>query len=281
VVVSFALVLLLVESAGAFMVRKLMSEYPTWICLFGAFPLLFGHQSRRRWALGVLLLGLAFTVRFDQGPGLLFLYATFLLTRVLLSRRARHRWPTALLLTGLLASLVLLPALHNLRYGDRFVVLPQTPPLDVNFPLPPSKLRHVLSSPEVRGVFRSQLTGVLGTGSFGDNRLAATVFLLNVRALQALYLVCAARAVVWRRSVSPTGKLLLALPLAFLVPHLFIQVYIYYPRHIMTGYLAMGLVAAYSVVSPPRLKHRRAPQPAEAVVVGERSRHGQAASWAG
>jgi hypothetical protein len=48
-----------------------------------------------------------------------------------------------------------------------------------------------------------------------------------------------------RRRSSLTTCLMALLPLAFLLPHLFLQVYIYYPRHVVVGYLVMGLAAAF------------------------------------
>jgi len=39
----------------------------------------------------------------------------------------------------------------------------------------------------------------------------------------------------------------------YLLPHLFYQVDVYYPRHVVVGYLAMAAVAFY-VVTTPSLK---------------------------
>ena len=41
-----------------------------------------------------------------------------------------------------------------------------------------------------------------------------------------------------------------ALPLVYLAPHLFYQVDVYYPRHVVIGYLAMAAVAFYAVTAP-------------------------------
>ena len=46
-----------------------------------------------------------------------------------------------------------------------------------------------------------------------------------------------------------------ALPLVYLAPHLFYQVDVYYPRHVVIGYLAMAAVAFYAVTAPS-LKNR-------------------------
>jgi hypothetical protein len=48
----------------------------------------------------------------------------------------------------------------------------------------------------------------------------------------------------WRRA-DKTTRLVAPLPAAFLLPHLLLQVYVYYPRHIVAGYLVMGLAAAF------------------------------------
>ena len=40
--------------------------------------------------------------------------------------------------------------------------------------------------------------------------------------------------------------LVLLTPASFLAPHLFFQVHVYYPRHIVIGHLAMAAVALYA-----------------------------------
>jgi hypothetical protein len=63
--------------------------------------------------------------------------------------------------------------------------------------------------------------------------------------LLALWLAVLVKALlaVRRRSLSRTGWLLLLLPVAYLAPHLIYNVDVYYPRHILIGYLAMGVSA--------------------------------------
>ena len=46
--------------------------------------------------------------------------------------------------------------------------------------------------------------------------------------------------------------LMVGLPLVFLSPHLFYQVGVYYPRHVVIGYLAMAAVALYVTAVPNR-----------------------------
>lgn len=50
----------------------------------------------------------------------------------------------------------------------------------------------------------------------------------------------------WRR-VSWAAKFLMLVPIIYLAVHMFYQVTVYYPRHIIIGHLAMGVVAIYSL----------------------------------
>jgi hypothetical protein len=66
--------------------------------------------------------------------------------------------------------------------------------------------------------------------------------------LQGMWLVSSGILLLTRRQGLEIARLLLALPILFLMVHLFYQVNLYYPRHIVIGHLAMGLVAISGVV---------------------------------
>lgn len=60
--------------------------------------------------------------------------------------------------------------------------------------------------------------------------------------LQLLWLFGIFIAVRHRQRLGPQHGLAVALPAAFLIVHIFVQVYIYYPRHIIMGHLSMAVV---------------------------------------
>jgi hypothetical protein len=134
----------------------------------------------------------------------------------------------------------LLTAAHNLAYGSTLAFLPQTPDLPGNFPLPPRDLLRVLSDGEVAATLREQVAGLLMLSPLSSQAAVPLAFLLLVRAVQAVATAALAVALLRRRWS------LLALILAgvgFLAPHLFIQVYVYYPRHVVAGYLSLAFAA--------------------------------------
>jgi len=249
--IAVALVLV-AQAVGVDMVRAGFSEYPAWVFfLLGLFCLL-GVRSFRSAALGVGFAALASTFRFDQAVGLALLCG---LIAVAWARDASaDRREMLLGLTGLGIVFVVigaLPAVHNLYYGHQVAFLLRTPNLPVNFPVPYSKALTALVDPKLRPVLVSQLRGVADVAPAVPSTQivgARLAFDVAVHGLQVAWLAAVAATVARRRHVSIVGKLLLVLPLAFLVPHLIIQVYVYYPRHIVAGYLAMGLATSYVFV---------------------------------
>jgi hypothetical protein len=143
-----------------------------------------------------------------------------------------------------------LPALHNLYYGHQVAFLLRTPNLPINFPIPYAKALGSLTDPRLRPVLLRQLRGVTDVAPATSAEAlvsARPIFDVAVHVIQAAWLLAVLGAIRVRHRISTTGKLLLALPLAFLLPHLFIQVYVYYPRHIVAGYLAMAVAAAWVI----------------------------------
>jgi hypothetical protein len=230
------------------MVRNPQSEFPTWILVAVALFLALHVRRRPAFLVAALLAGVALTTRFDQGIGLIFL---LLCGAAALWRRERpdaRSWRVAVIAAVVVfAAIALLPAIHNVHYGGKFVVLPQTPGLPVNFPLPPARLIRVCCDASVRATLINQLKGVTVRGVPASDWLSGVTagFDVVVTLLQLVWLASlVALGVNWRRS-NPTMRLVAALPLAFLVPFIFLQVYVYYPRHVVVGYLVMGLAAAF------------------------------------
>ena len=231
--------------------RTLLSEYPTWIGLLVMVPLVLA--GRRGWPLVTagLLIGVVLTFRGDQLPGLMALLGVALIRQWRSwpgprpASQTAQRWRWLLATAGAFALPALLPALHNLVFGRQLVLLQTSIPLPVNFPLPPATWPHLLSDPSLQQTLRDQVAGVLVITGVHPEGMTSWLFLVAVRGIQAaaagLILLAALRGFRggWRR------VLVLALPLAFLLPHVFIQVYVYYPRHIVAGYLvgALALLA--------------------------------------
>jgi hypothetical protein len=68
---------------------------------------------------------------------------------------------------------------------------------------------------------------------------------LAMHGLQVAWLLAAAAVIATWRRVDWLTRLLVFWPVALLGVHLFYTPLYYYPRHLVAGYLAMGLVAAY------------------------------------
>jgi hypothetical protein len=251
------------------MVRNPQSEFPTWILVAVA---LFLSLYVRRWPaflLAALLAGIAVTMRFDQGIGLVLMLLCGAAALWSHQRPDARSWRIAVIAAvAVFAAIALLPAIHNVQYGGEFVVLPQSPHIPVNFPLPPSRLIRVCCDPSLRATLIDQLKGVtvrgvpasewLSGATHGFGLVAALLQLLWVASLVALGLN-------WRRSNLST-RLMAALPLAFLVPLISLQVYVYYPRHVVVGYLVMGLAAAFVMGEVRRSDDPTAPLSADSQV---------------
>ena len=248
------------------MVRAPQSEFPTWVLVPVA--LLLSVHARRRYAflVAALFAGVALTTRFDQAIGLVFLLVCGAIALWQRQRLDARPWRLAAIAgVAVFGAIALLPALHNAHYGGKFVVLPATPRIPVNFPLPPSRAIRVCCDASVRETLSSQLRGVTVIGApaseWGSGWPGAFIrFTVVVALLQLLWL--ASLVALWvsgRRSTAST-RLVSVLPLAFLLPHLFLQVYVYYPRHVVVGYLVMGLAAAFVMGELARSYDRTAPR---------------------
>ena len=226
-----------------------MSEYPTWI----AFPLYFSlwfrpHGSRT--TLGAFLLGLSLITRINQAPGLLWLFGT----RAGLALRQRTRG--FLLAGGVLAVLAALPAVHNYVYGERLVLVTTSAIVPNNFRIAPTTHLEIWRDEGARTRVKEQLSDL-----FFTRRPDRPVWLV-FRGLQALWVAALCSMFVRIRRSTPwaTGNayrlLVLLTPASFLAPHLFFQVSVYFPRHIVIGHLAMAAATLYAAGGPTALCRR-------------------------
>ena len=233
--------------------RTLLSEYPTWILLLFAVPLALTGRGGGPLVGSSLLVGLALTMRGDQLPGLLVLLAIILIRQWSAWRaepdvgaeprvRARQRqWGWLIATLAAFGIPAALPALHNLAFGRQLVLLQTSIPLPVNFPLPPQTWPRLLTDSALQQVLREQLAGVLVIFGVHPEGVTTTPFLLAVRGIQGAMAVVLIAAIIHRFAGGWRRVLVLVLPAAFLVPHIVIQVYVYYPRHIVAGYLVAAL----------------------------------------
>ena len=213
------------------------SEYPTWIIFPVALSMLFAAPLNRWRIVGCALLGLAFTIRANQAPALLCLLGAYLLW-------ARTRGPSHLIwsISAMLA-VASLPMIHNFYYGGELVLTTTSATIPQNLIVSPAQVIAAASDADSRAVIRRQLDGVLQIGAARAQRMVQGADMLPaVRALQALWLLAIATTFTAGKRAGGIPRIVLLVPGLFLGVHLFYQVWVYYPRHIVIGYLAMGAV---------------------------------------
>jgi hypothetical protein len=221
------------------------SEVPTWALL----PLaVAAPQLRPRragpWIGSAAAAALSWVMRANQALG-----AAVILGTIGVRLERARRGTLAVAVTVALA-IVVLPALHNVAYGHRLVL--STTSGGLNREIGFSELPHVFSDDDVGDRIETHVRDILYTPPTEEVKTRASGSIsefrhlrLPLRGLLALWLAVFVKAL-WalrRRSLSPTGWLLLLLPVAYLAPHVIYDVDVYYPRHILIGYLAMGVSA--------------------------------------
>jgi hypothetical protein len=221
---------------------RLLSEYPTWPLLAVALTMtLTGINRPRQLLITGALLGLALTFRGNQLPGIATIGLLALarsMYPLLLSRNYRGALSKAAFLLGPFLLISALPGFHNFLYGGRWVPLQTSLPLPENFPLPPANLLKIGSDPVVMETVKSQLQGLF----VFTEQIYFGPFTVTVRIIQVIFVALLLLSV-WNRFRGPWRSSLLAIiPFTFLLPHLFIQVYVYYPRHIVAGYFNGAIV---------------------------------------
>ena len=121
-----------------------------------------------------------------------------------------------------------------------------------NLVIPPDRWLDAQTDQEARRQVIEQLDFLLyGSITGARHVLAGGELRFVFLGFQLLWIVALGLASqhLWRfRQVSILA--MAALPLVYLAPHLFYQVDVYYPRHVVIGYLAMAAVAFYAVTAP-------------------------------
>jgi hypothetical protein len=221
--------------------RDGLSEYGTWILLLWALPILFEAAHSRKIMIGVLAMAFSFTLRPNQLPGILWI----LLWTAVGSWKKESK---AILLAGILGlGISLLPLAHNLTFGHQWVLTTTSGGASVNLAVPPATwLAFFQGDPAAVETVRAQL---------GMLFLITDVPRSMIPTLAAMGILCLA----WLGTIGyglPRRKLLswmwMATPLIFLSLHLVFVVNNYYPRHIVIGYLSMGVVAVLVLIREAR-----------------------------
>lgn len=208
------------------------SEYPSWIILPVVLGFILSPKPTRYWLVITILIGLGGITRTEQIPAFGLLYIVFLIR---IWRDLPRIWLRSILL---LVAIFLLPVLHNYVYGHALVLLPRSKDIEGSMAINPiSGLQNLISS-DTRSLLLVQIKDIAGFVS----RYPVTIGLsLPLHLLQVIWLFACGFALVRWRSISLVAKMLLfMLPLAFLLVFVFYSSWPDYPRHVLTGYLALG-----------------------------------------
>jgi len=213
------------------------SEYPTWIALPFVFWLASAPvPSVRRALAAVGLLALSAITRPNMLPPAVLLSAA-----ILGHTRQRVRRVGVVLAGSLLfCGILLLPALHNLYYGQRLVLMTTSATIPENLVLSPGQLWRVGTDAAVRAALWDQIARALylvpGLGHEAR-------FLFRLCQLAWLGAVVTAASRPGRERLLRWTVLLL--PWLYLAPHLFFQTHVYYPRHVVAAHIAFALSAMW------------------------------------
>jgi len=228
------LLFILMNSEISKFIYKDASEVPTWIFLPSILALLFLNKKNTvNWEIGVFLLGLSAITRINHLPAVLFIFSVFVL-RLERTTKAVFKYSAILLVV------LLLPLAHNVYYGGQAVLFTSSYLIPSNLDMPPEHLIKSVYDINLRTLLLDRLGDI-----FYFSELSSNFNKIIFHGLQSMWVVVIISCIISWRQVSWDSKLLLSLPLLYLGIHLIYQVNVYYPRHIVVGHMAMGLVAAY------------------------------------
>lgn len=226
--------LTIIAQAVPYNVYARLSEYVAWIDLLLAAVLVLPPGPPRRLPWASVLLGMAVIIRPEMLPGAVAMFA------IGAWRTGAGRFMLAGSI-GLFLAVTCLPLLHNLYYGHTFAVFTSSKDLRDSFEF---GFRDVLARPgSTVGRHVIMLLDLLTTG----NR----VLDLAIHAGQVLWLSAVVVAAMRRRL---DALAVLAVPAAFALPFIVVQVEVYYPRHIIATYLMIwpALMIAASMLFRPQ-----------------------------
>jgi hypothetical protein len=213
-----------------------LSEPLAWALYPIAVALLFGGGGLLRQAAGMAAAGACAITRLNHAPAIALTAGTFF--------AHRRKWPAALPALALIAVL-LLPLAHNLAYGGAFVVTTNSADIRSNLVISPRRLIENPVAPDVLRALGRQIRLMFNTEA---GWWSGAPLLMGLRLAELLWLV-AIGAALWRRTIY--HALVAALPAGYLAVHLFYQVHVYYPRHIIAAHLAMAVSACLAFLPRP------------------------------
>lgn len=239
-----------------------LSEYPAWLFLIIAIYLLFFNRSNLGYFIGFALLGFAAITRTNFLPGIFYLIFVFYIYYSFYSygykvRGKKYRY----ILISFLIFVVIysLVPVHNYYFGNKLVLTTHSV-ISLSLKLPPSKLLHIFSDEKVKQQVLSRLNLLfyLDWKSFSDKSfytpknfrffLNLFLFLLSVSFLfniGRLGKIITAQKIV-KKKETIMNLLFILVPLSFLFLHLFVEIKVYYPRHIVIGHIMIYLFSVYS-----------------------------------
>ena len=245
------------------LLRQGISEYPTWIMFPAAFSMLTAHTTQH-YTLSATVIGFAIVTRINQLPGWLWLYTVRSLALWNLNRRAIFVGTTTLI------AICLIPITHNLWYGNQMVLTTASASIPQNLVLQPIDYINAFDDVAARQSVSYQIDRLFyGPDANARVPLAGGGLALIFHTLQLLWGFAIFKAVAaFSLKPSSTGRrfqlysfrspetlqnlAIALLPGVFLAPHLFYQVDVSYPRHIILAHLAMAAVSLHATSVLPR-----------------------------
>jgi hypothetical protein len=239
----------------------LLSESPTWIILIFIFAILCKeNHSTINYILIFFLSGILIMFRANQIVGVFIILILSLKLFLDSSRnllRKQYLYKICFLLSPAFLSSFLITFFHNVYYGQRIQFLQTSLPLPVNFPLQVSDIFSIGSDPGIRDAFIEQAKGLLAFSSDLLTNDYFDIFLVSVRFAQVGFLLLCFY-IIWNFSQNKLSLFIaLCIPIGFLLPHLFIQIFVYHPRHIVIGYLSIYLILIYILVKINRTSKKQ------------------------
>ena len=225
------------------------SEVPTWPLLaLAVASAQLRPSSMAAWLGSFAAAALIWVTRNNQGLGVAVILAA---TAAAIGRQGRR-----LLIAGaaVVVAIVLLPVAHNLVYGESLDFTATSGASSRVQQIGIADLPHVVDDSQVGDEIRGHVGAIFydpPTPGITENSFRWLLY-----ALLALWIGAVILALIRRRrsELSVPDWILMAMPVAYLAPHVVYQVEVFYPRHIVAGYLAMGVSAlgAFSAMARRR-----------------------------
>jgi hypothetical protein len=227
-----------------------LSESATWalIPLLVAIPF-FAPKQRWPWLAGPAAAALTVAIRPNHLVAALLIVAAIALA----ARPAQRRWVAYG--AGIALLIVFLPTLHDTVYSGSFHLAVTTGTRTGTLAISPSDLTRVFSNGSVRSELWQHVESILYIrGSTYSWTLA-----LLMPALLVSWLLIALFTVRRRRALPRAHQVMMLVPAAYLAPHLLYEVDVYFPRHVIAGYLAMAAVTVCALGTADHLQRAAAP----------------------